>query len=214
MLKRGDAGHRLLPKPRKSAPRAAARSRSRSRRKKSTRAAAGARSPSYRSRDSSSHCHRDRRRGSTGVPRPRPPPGEPPPSQKKVAPAPRPPPPLPPAPPQPRPRDLAVKPRGSVGVSSKRRRCLEKSPDSPSASESPQLYIGATPKSKATPPSKKAAADRTGTILKARSPYAAGKKNARDSKRRAAGHVPTARHVRTPSGWALVRHDVRSRQRS
>ena len=174
MLKRGDAGHRLLPKPRKSAPRAAARSRSRSRRKKSTRAAAGARSPSYRSRDSSSHCHRDRRRrGSTGVPRPRPPPGEPPPSQKKVAPAPRPPPPLPPAP-QPRPRDLAVKPRGSVGVSSKRRRCLE-SPASPSASKSPQLYIGATSKAKAKPPSK-AAADRTVAILKARSPDAVGKK--------------------------------------
>ena len=176
MLKRGDAGHRLLPKPRKSAPRAAARSRSRSRRKKSTRAAAGARSPSYRSRDSSSHCHRDRRRrGSTGVlpPRPRPPPGEPPPSHKKVAPAPRPPPPLPPAP-QPRPRDLAVKPRGSVGVSSKRRRCLE-SPASPSASKSPQLYIGATSKAKAKPPSK-AAADRTVAILKARSPDAVGKK--------------------------------------
>ena len=161
-------------KPRKSAPPAAARSRSRSRRKKSTRAAAGARSPSYRSRDSSSHCHRDRRRrGSTGVPRPRPPPGEPPPSQKKVAPAPRPPPPLPPAP-QPRPRDLAVKPRGSVGVSSKRRRCLE-SPASPSASKSPQLYIGATSKAKAKPPSK-AAADRTVAILKARSPDAVGKK--------------------------------------
>ena len=172
MLKRGDAGHRLLPKPRKSAPRAAARSRSRSRRKKSTRAAAGARSPSYRSRDIGSHRHR-RRRDSTGVPRPRPPPGEPPPSQKKVAPAPRPPPPLPPAP-QPRPRDLAVKPRGSVGVSSKRRRCLE-SPASPSASKSPQLYIGATSKAKAKPPSK-AAADRTVAILKARSPDAVGKK--------------------------------------